>query len=160
MIKPNVKPMNNSIYPKIKPDAVYGGMKVLTGNEERRLEDILQENRPTGNDFVDLFASLVRRYGNRQVITYAKMMGLEPRLLMASMVAMSGMGAREWLCEYLRLASCDLLANTDWPISEVGRILGFTSAGSFNQFFSRQQKAQPYEWRCLSHGHRRRYHFS
>ncbi len=151
--------MNSSIYPKIKPNAVYNGVKDLIGEDVQRLEDVLQENQPTGNSFVDLYANLIRRYGNRQVIQYAKMMGIEPRLLMASMVAMSGMGAREWLCEYLRMVSCDVLEKTDWPITEVARVLGFTSVSSFSQFFRRQQKIQPYEWRSLYRGYRRTYHF-
>jgi AraC-like DNA-binding protein len=102
---------------------------------------------PSGNSFIDLFAQLVHRHGNMPAKQYASAMGLETRLLTAAIVAMTGMGPREWVCEYLRMASCALLEKTKLPVSKIGKLTGFSSVAAFSQFFHRAQKCQPYEWR-------------
>ncbi len=139
-----------NIYKRYLPEDVYTSMiDTETVETETGLVQKPLENRPTGCDFLDVFAKLVRQHGNLQAKQYARMMGIEAQALTKTMDVLTGMGAREWVCEYLRLASCELLERTHWSIGKVGKRLGFPSGSTFSQFFSRVQKYQPYEWRLL-----------
>jgi AraC-like DNA-binding protein len=141
--------MKASIYKKIRPADVFTS---TLGNSDNTMQQAKStanwiELRPTGNNFIDLFAQLVREHGNLPAKTYAGLMGLELRLFTPAIVAMTGLGPREWICEYLHMASCELLEKTGLSIGQAGKCIGFPSASAFSQFFLRVQKCQPYEWR-------------
>jgi AraC-like DNA-binding protein len=88
------------------------------------------------------------------VARYAALLGLDSRLLSCMFIALTGMGAHEWIIEYLRTVSCAMLERTTRPMSEIAALTGFTSESAFSQFFVRVQNCPPSEWR-----NRRKYHY-
>ena len=105
-------------------------------------------NKPSGNEFIDIFASLLRKHQKKYVSFYAKQMGVSAEQLSQYIKIMSGITAQEWLNDYLNLEAREMLERSDTKIHEIARFLGF-SQSAFSQFFLRQNKCSPYEWRSL-----------
>lgn len=135
-------------YKPIKPADVYYG---FIEDEEYAIGlwsgKVINEygNCDSGNNFIDLFAALVRKYGHLPVKSYAAKMGVKPRHFSGAIIAMTGMEAREWISEYLNLAACELIEKTDWSLTEIARKLNFSPV-AFTRFFYAMNKCQPYEW--------------
>ena len=110
-------------------------------------------NLPSGNDFIDLFAGLIRKYGYRPVSFYAREMGVPVRLMPHTILALTGIHARTWVHEYLILEACELVEKTDLQFKEIGKRLHFSPV-SFSRFFQLMRKCQPYE---LRHGRKRKW---
>lgn len=104
-------------------------------------------NRPSGNNFIDLFAHIIRKYGRKDIHVYARLMGVSPENLSAAICALGGMGAAEWRNKYLLLEAIELLEKTTLEIKEVSRRLGFTQISVFSKFFHSLTGKQPFEWR-------------
>ncbi len=138
-------------YKKILPADVFipiADPSFSTADKDKK--DIISQllaNRPTGNDFIDLFAILIHQQRNLHVQTYAKMMDVEATIFSPAIVAMTGMAPREWIHAYLDLASCELLKKTDLSLTEIGKELRFSSLDAFTQFFHQRHKCRPKEWR-------------
>lgn len=117
-------------------------------------------NRNSGSKFIDIFAGIIRKYGHVPISRYEKLMGLSSGELSGAMPALTGMTARSWRDEFLRMAACELLEKTDWKVTEISHRLGFTSIYVFSRFFHHVQKFQPLEWRYYKKtGKRCRYHY-
>jgi len=141
-------------YTPILPEHVYAGLaKNLEENPDvRKLSDVVLENKPSGNNYIDVFAEMIRWYGKADVKEYAGRMGAELRHFDGAIRCLTGMSAREWIIGYMRMVACDLVAETDLNFKKVGKILGF-SQSSFSQFFKAYVKMQPWEYRSLKkHG--------
>ncbi len=104
-------------------------------------------HRPTGNNFMDLFARLLRQHGHKKPEFYAHKMGLKTHEFNLCIKGMSGVTANEWIWRYLHLASRELLAKTKWKVTEVGQRLGFSSLNTFTRFFYRMEKLHPLDYR-------------
>ena len=117
-------------------------------------------NRPTGNNFIDLYAHIIRKYGRKDISAYARLMGISPSSLSGAILALGGMGAAEWRNRYLLLEAKELLEKTSLEISDISAKLGFSQLSVFSKFFRSLTKKQPYEWRCeKKEGYKRKYHF-
>ena len=88
-------------------------------------------NRPSGNNLIDLFAYLIRKYGRMDTSEYARIMQLKTSELRGAILAIGGMSAMEWRNRYLLLAAK----------------LGFSQPSVFSKFFRTLTKSQPWEWR-------------
>jgi AraC-like DNA-binding protein len=147
---------NTSPYTRIRPADVFSVIPEIPAG--RRANEIPAgdwvEVRPTNIELLDVFMQLLRRHGNMQVRRYATMLGLDSRLLTCTFIALTGMGAHEWIVEYLSTLSCVLLERTTRPIGEIARLTGFPSESTFSQFFVRTQKCPPWQWR-----NRRKHHY-
>ena len=53
-------------------------------------------NRPSGNNLIDLFAYLIRKYGRMDTSEYARIMQLKTSELRGAILAIGGMSAMEW----------------------------------------------------------------
>ena len=116
-------------------------------------------NRNSGNEFIDRFASLIRKYQKKALLFYAKKMDVKPIELLMTVKVSSGITARDWLNDYLNLEARDLLENSGKSIKEIARFLNF-SQSAFCQFFVRINKCSPYEWRMLKkYGKKISYHY-
>ncbi len=147
--------MAQIIYTPITPALVYQGLLPLGEASAHRFNDILQPNKSTTNDYIDLFAEQVRRNGKQNTEWYARLMNADLRQFDGAIQCMTGMNVHGWVNNYLCLIACDLLDETNWTFKEIAEILGF-SASSFSQFFRRQRKMQPWEYRSLSkHGRKK-----
>ena len=103
-------------------------------------------NLPSGNDFIDLFAGLIRKHGHHTVSFYARKMGVPIRMMPQTIFALSGIHALKWIHEYLILEACELVEKTDLQFKEIGERLNFSPV-TFSRFFQQMRKCQPYELR-------------
>ncbi|MDR0533449.1 MAG: AraC family transcriptional regulator [Verrucomicrobiales bacterium] len=125
------------VYPKITPASLY----INRREPEAGLPS-------SGNSFMDLLAKLLMVYGRRSPEFHARKMGLVKHSdFNAAIRAMTGLRACDWIDEYIHIAACDLLRNTDRSITLIARQLGFSSIATFSQFFRRIQRQSPYAYR-------------
>jgi hypothetical protein len=109
---------------------------------------VIAGHRASGNSFIDHFALMLRKTGYADTTVYARLMGLPTRVLSYTILALSGMSAKEWASEYIDLAVCELLGKTTMEICEVARRMGFSSGTTLDFFFKRMHKGMtPYEYR-------------
>lgn len=147
--------MSISQFTPITPVAVYNGLHENLSEENAKLSRIVCENKPSGNNYIDLVANTVRLYGKREATAYAKILEVNYRHFDGAMRCMTGMSAHRWINEYLRLIACDLVVHTNFNFKAIGKILGF-SQSSFSQFFRLYQHMQAWEYRNLKkHGRKR-----
>jgi AraC-like DNA-binding protein len=103
--------------------------------------------RLTGNNFMDLFASLVEEGCGHSAKGMARTMGIKPLLLSAAIEAMSGLSAHTWAMDYLHLSACDKLRNGDREITSLAGRLGFGSVSAFSHFFYRRERCYPSQFK-------------
>lgn len=132
----------------ITPAELYNGLIENPSEYHKSLSDLIVENKASGNNYIDMFASLVRQHGKKQAVYYAKIMGANYRHFDGAIRCMTGMSAHSWINEYLRLVACDLVEHTNLTFKTIGKTLG-CSQSSFSQFFRAYQHMQPWEYRNL-----------
>ena len=81
-------------------------------------------NRPSGNNLIDLFAYLIRKYGRMDTSEYARIMQLKTSELRGAILAIG-----------------------DMSITAIAAKLGFSQPSVFSKFFRTLTKSQPWEWR-------------
>lgn len=106
----------------------------------------------SGNNFIDLFAALIRRYGRKATPFYAKRMGMKGVELNMAIYAMSGISSNEWINRYLMLAAKDALAHSGAKISKISKWLGFSQLSVFTKMFIKYCKMPPREYRWMKRG--------
>lgn len=144
--------MSTSEFTPITPAQLYNGLVEKPTEDIKKLSELICENKSSGNNYMDMFANLLRTYGKREAVAYAKMFGANSRHFDGAIRCMSGMSAHRWINEYLRLVACDLVEHTNFTFKTIGKMLGF-SGSSFSQFFRLYQGMQPWEYRSLKkHG--------
>jgi AraC-type DNA-binding domain-containing proteins len=148
-------------YKPIKPEDVYYSIVEEELTNPKYWQSIVSNeygNYPSGNNFIDLFAALVREHGYRPVKLYARLMGVEYRHLVGAIYAMTGMEPRQWIHEYLNLAVCELIEKTNWTMKKIAQRFNFSQV-SFSRFFRLMNKCTPYEWMTLKrYGKKISYH--
>jgi AraC-like DNA-binding protein len=103
--------------------------------------------RPSGNDFLNLFAELVCKYGKLTAKSYAPMLGVTQHQLVVCLRALSHTGIREWTDAFVQAVAEALLRETDFPVGRVAEATYFPSISSFSRFFRAKYKCSPGEWR-------------
>lgn len=147
--------MSTNNFIPITPEQLYNGLIENPGKEVKRRIELVRENSISENNYMNMFADMVRVYGKRDAKDYARMLGVNYRHFDGAIRCMSGMSAHNWINRYLCLMACDLVEQTDFTFKTIGQIMGF-SQSSFSQFFRSQQKMQPWEYRNLKrHGRKR-----
>lgn len=144
-------------YKPIRPEDVFITVFDRAPTEEELWQGIppdFRGNRPSGNNFIDLFAHIIRKYGRKDIRAYARLMGLSPDNLSGAIRALGGMGAAEWRNRYLLLEAKELLEKTPLEFGEISKQLGFSQLSVFSTFFSSMTKKSPFEWR---NGRKRNY---
>lgn len=151
-------------YKKITPEDIFITIFDREPTEAERWMGVLSScpgHRPSGNNFMDLFAHLLRTYGKKDAKFYAARMGVDAIDFNGAVSAMSGMPVRDWINRYLELAACEMLEKSDIRITEIHKRLGFSAPSAFTTFFKEQTGETPYSWRCLKRDRiRRNYQFS
>ena len=102
-------------------------------------------NRPSGNNLIDLFAYLIRKYGRMDTSEYARIMQLKTSELRGAILAIGGMSAMARMAQPLpspRSSGAD-----DMSITAIAAKLGFSQPSVFSKFFRTLTKSQPWEWR-------------
>lgn len=102
---------------------------------------------PSECRFLNLFAALVARHGNRSSAFYAAAMGVGERQLQITLQTLSGAGIHDWTDAHGSTVAETLLRDTNWEIERIGRATHFLSAVTFSRFFSRTHGCSPMKWR-------------
>jgi AraC-like DNA-binding protein len=102
--------------------------------------------RLTGNNFFDLFASLVETGGGIKIKGIARAMGVPPELLSPAIKAMSGLSAHDWAVRYLHIKACDMLSCAPREVTSLAAHLGF-SQSAFSHFFYRLEHCYPTDFK-------------
>lgn len=149
-------------YKPIRPEDVFITASGRQPTEEELWLGVSRDfngNRPSGNNFIDLFAYIIRKYGRKDIKAYARLMGVTYGGLCGAIRALGGMRASEWRNQYLLLEAKDLLEKSSMEIGDISKLLGFTQPSVFSKFFRSLTKKQPYEWRNeKKRGIKRKYH--
>ena len=155
--------MSHYKYKKILPEDVYVTASDREATEEELWQGIPRDfhgNRPSGNDFMDTFACLVRVLKHVEISVYAKEMGVSTSDLGGAVRAMSGITAVQWRDRYLVLIAREYLEKTSMPIGQIGVCIGFNSPECFSRFFKLHTGKQPFEYRSTwDYTRPRKYHF-
>ena len=145
----------NYEYKKILPEDVYVTIFDREASEEELWKGLPRNfggNRPTDNNFIDLFARLVRSYQHAEVKFYAAQMNVNELHFNSAIQALTGISAKEWRTRYILLSACELLKSTDMSITEIAKRLNFTSITVFSRFFMQHTKLRPIIWRSRNKG--------
>lgn len=139
-------------YKKIIPEDIYITILDREPTEAERwmgIDSKCPGHRPSGNNFIDLFARLIRTYGKKDGTFYAGILGEDADNFNGAIIVMTGMPAYEWINRYLLLAASEMLEKTNMRITAIAKRLGFTPS-SFSVFFKENREYTPYEWRKRS----------
>lgn len=145
----------SNVYKKILPEEVYVTIFDRPATDEELWHGLpahFEGNRPTGNNFIDLFARLMRRYQFAEAKFYASQMGIDDRYFGKTILALTGISAVEWRNRYVMMSAFELLEKTDQGIHEIATRLGFCHPSVFSRFFRQQTRMQPYQWRSNKRG--------
>lgn len=137
-------------YKQIRPEDVFITAFKRKPTEEELWQGVppdFEGNRPSGNNFIDLFAYLVRKHGRKEIKYYAQLMGVSSKDLCGAFRALTGMGAPEWRNQYLILEAKDLLEHSKLRIDQISTHLGFSQPSVFSVLFHTLTGKQPFEWR-------------
>lgn len=109
-------------------------------------------HKRTGNEFLDLFASMVHHYMNHDPVFYAKKLGVSRIDLSGCLRVLTGVTTDEWLEAYRWVAIRDVLLHTDWPLGEVATKMGYSSVKTFSRAFIERVGIPPSHWRAKYKG--------
>jgi len=107
-----------------------------------------------GTQLVEQFLKLVQGHFRveRQLGYYSRMMCLSTKHLSATVKAVTGKTAGDWIEDYVMLEAKALLSNTDMTVSQVSDYLHFPDASTFGKYFKRNTGLSPKEFRKQNGG--------
>ena len=100
-------------------------------------------NVPTGIEFLDYFAGLVRRFGYASSETYAKAIDVPEAALKYTISTLTGRSINEWIDYYVLLGAYEVLKNKRKELKEYVREVGFTQYSVFSKYFKKRTKETP-----------------
>lgn len=137
-----------TIYHKILPMQVFLPYIPVEPSEADRWMGHLPNkwgNRSSGNDFIDLFAGLVRIYAHRPPFFYAQLMGIQSSQLCVTLTTLTGLKVTDWI-DYFVLMASDELLQSGCPPMQFYKKLGFTSVANFSVCYKRLKGMRPTHW--------------
>ncbi len=139
-------------YKKIAPEDVYLGIIDRETTEEELWQGVpavFTGNRPCGNPFIDLYATLVRKYQFLDSKDYAAKLGLPASDFIATIRSLTGLAPNDWRDRYIMLSAHDLLCHTKMNMTAVSKRLGFVKSTIFSRYFKKHTGFTPsdYRWR-------------
>ena len=105
-------------YPLYTPKDIFISFCGREATEAERWQGVQSGiifHKRTGNEFLDLFASMVHHYMNHDPVFYAKKLGVSRVDLSGCLRVLTGVTTDEWLEAYRWVAIRDVLLHTDWP---------------------------------------------
>ena len=103
---------------------------------------------------VDQYLKLVQTHcrQERQLDFYAQQMCLSTKYLAATVKAVTGKTAGDWIEDYVMLEAKTMLSNTDMTVSQVSDHLHFPDTSTFGKYFRRHTGLSPKEVKKQSGG--------
>ena len=150
----------DSIERELKPSGDARAVQCHLGLLGIFVERQIKAQSPDANDTRrnSAAARLVARYtdmiardfcSTRGVSDYAADLGVTPTHLTRTCKQTSGRSALHLLNERIHFEACTLLRNTDRPVQEIAKALGFQSAAYFTRSFQARAGQTPSEFRRL-----------
>jgi len=96
-----------------------------------------------------LRAELEREVTHRRVEDYADTLRCSVRTLTRACLAVTGRSAKQLIDERVALEAKRVLATSELPVSDVGRMLGFDEPTNFGRFFARETGQSPGAFRAM-----------
>jgi AraC-like DNA-binding protein len=111
---------------------------------------LLPGGAPTGGGAYERFRTAVQEdfARTRRVEVYAERMGYSVRTITRACLAATGRSAKQMIDDRVTLEAKRLLAATDTPIADIGRVLGFPEPTNFGRFFHREVGTSPGAFRA------------
>lgn len=143
-------------FKQFAPEDIYAGIRFVGSDKVVPHNIVYCEvmNHPTGIEFLDRFADLMKDYGHRFPNWYAGCLGIKTLQLTATVSTLTGCTFVDFMERYLLLLVTDLLTQTDSPVDAVARRTGFPRASELNQYLRRVCGRSPLEIRRI--GRRRK----
>ena len=142
-------------YPLYTPKDIFISFCGREATEAERWQGVQSGiifHKRTGNEFLDLFASMVHHYMNHDPVFYAKKLGVSRVDLSCCLRVLTGVTTDEWLEAYRWVAIRDVLLHTDWPLGEVATKMGYSSVKTFSRAFIERVGIPPSHWRAKYKG--------
>ena len=142
-------------YPLYTPKDIFISFCGREATEAERWQGVQSGiifHKRTGNEFLDLFASMVHHYMNHDPVFYAKKLGVSRVDLSGCLRVLTGVTTDEWLEAYRWVAIRDVLLHTDWPLGEVATKMGYSSVKTFSRAFIERVGIPPSHWRAKYKG--------
>ena len=148
--------MTTEKYTKISPEGMFS-VAVNRSLEYCKNEMMKYEYtftidvKPTQNDFINMFAGLVARHGKCSSLEYAKMMGIDETYFNYALIALTGVGIREWTDAMTAAVAETLLRETSLPVYRIAESVGLSTerskTGMFCRWFVKRYKCTPRQWK-------------
>ena len=105
-----------------------------------------------GEQLVDGFLKLVQMHcrQERQLDFYAQELCISAKYLAATVKAVTGKTAGDWIEDYVMLEAKAMLTNTDMTISQISDHLHFPDTSTFGKYFRRHTGLSPKEFKKQS----------
>ena len=105
-----------------------------------------------GEQLVDGFLKLVQMHcrQERQLDFYAQELCISSKYLAATVKAVTGKTAGDWIEDYVMLEAKAMLTNTDMTISQISDHLHFPDTSTFGKYFRRHTGLSPKEFKKQS----------
>ena len=105
-----------------------------------------------GEQLVDRFLKLVQMHcrQERQLDFYAQELCISAKYLAATVKAVTGKTAGDWIEDYVMLEAKAMLTNTDMTISQISDHLHFPDTSTFGKYFRRHTGLSPKEFKKQS----------
>ena len=116
-------------YPLYTPKDIFISFCGREATEAERWQGVQSGiifHKRTGNEFFDLFVSMVHHYMNHDPVFYAKKLGVSRVDLSGCLRVLTGVTTDEWLEAYRWVAIRDVLLHTDWPLGKVATKMGYS----------------------------------
>ena len=105
-------------------------------------------NRPSGNEFLDIFTGLIRIHKHHPAKWYAHILGVEQVHFTGAIKIFCGMGVLDFINEYINLEAQELLDETDLSFQEIAKRLNL-GPSEFSRLYKKLNKCQPSERRSV-----------
>lgn len=101
-------------------------------------------NRPTGNNFMDIFVDMLHEYRSKDVGFYADEMGVSRADFTGTIRALSGITPVEWINRYMMLVADELIRKEPGkPLLEIANQVGYKQLAAFVRVYYDHFKRYP-----------------
>lgn len=134
-------------FKKILPEDVFVTSFDRVSSDAELWKDIPKEfngNRPTGNNFMDIFVDMLHEYRSRDAGFYADEMGVSRADFTGTIRALSGITPVEWINRYMMLLADELIRKQSGrSLLEIANQVGYKQLASFVRAYYEHFKRYP-----------------
>lgn len=134
-------------FKRILPEDVFvTGFDRASSDAElwKDIPEAFNGNRPTGNNFMDIFIDMLHEYRSKDVGFYAEEMGVTRPDFTGTIRALSGLTPVEWINRYMMLVADELIRKEPGKsLVEVANQVGYKQSAAFVRAYYEHFKRYP-----------------